>query len=59
MRSATKKSPPATLPIVAIASARSFNLGCNGVFSELLGKAARHSLVRGRKYEEEQWMNPS
>ena len=37
--------------ILAIASARTFNLSCNGVFSESWRKAASQSLVKQRKCE--------
>src|SRR6266852_1574688 len=39
IKSATKSNPPAMLPALAITSARSFSLSCNGVFSESRRKA--------------------
>jgi hypothetical protein len=48
IKSETKRSPPAMLPTLAITSAKSFSLSCNGVFSESRRKAIKSVLSEGR-----------
>lgn len=49
IKSATKSNPPAMLPTLAITSARSFSLSCNGVFSESRRKAMKSVLSESQK----------
>jgi hypothetical protein len=46
---ATKSARPAALPILAINSARAFNLSCNGVFSESVRSAENKEKKTSRR----------